>query len=367
MNPRHTRRNVRYSPVNLPLAELLSRVAGTLLAGDAHCEIRGFASLLEAEPGDLSLFSNHRYRAQLRDTRATAVLVPQAWTEFPRGVTCIGVAEPSRAFDLLVDALGLQPEAFRPFIHPTAAIADSAVFDRNKVALGAHAVIDERAELADGVEIGAGCYVGKDVRIGRDSLLFANATVHARCVLGQRVILHSGVVIGADGFGYEFQGGRHRKVRQLGTVQIDDDVEIGAGSMVDRGRIGRTRIGAGTKIDNLVQIGHNTVIGKHCILVSGVAIAGSVVVGDYTVIAAQAGIAGHVQIGAQSTIGGRAGVTKDVAPGSSVLGFPAIPARDERRRIASVARLPQLVARVKELEERIARMDATPFFAEIER
>lgn len=249
--------------MNLPLADLLTRVDGTLLAGDAACVIHGFAALLEAEEGDLSLFSNHRYRDQLRETRASAVLVPKTWTEFPENVACIGVAEPSRAFDLLVDALGLQPDEFQPFIHPSAAIADSVKMDRTAVAIGANAVIDEYAEIAAGVEIGAGSYVGKGARIGADSRLFANATVHDRCVLGQRVILHSGVVIGADGFGYEFENGRHRKVRQVGTVQIDDDVEIGAGSMVDRGRIGRTRVGAGTKIDNLVQIGHNAVIGKH--------------------------------------------------------------------------------------------------------
>lgn len=351
---------MRRCPVNLQLADLLTRVDGTLLAGESECEIRGFASLLEAEAGDLSLFSNHRYRDQLRDTRASAVLVPISWTEFPPKVACIGVSEPSRAFDLLVDALGLQPDVFQPGIHPSAAVADSAKLDRATVAIGANAVVDDDAEIADGVEIGAGCYVGKGVRIGADSRLFANATVHDRCVLGQRVILHSGVVVGADGFGYEFEKGRHRKVRQLGSVQIDDDVEIGAGSMVDRGRIGRTRIGAGTKIDNLVQIGHNVVIGKHCILVSGVAIAGSAVVGDYVVMAAGVGIAGHVNIGSQSTLGGRAGVTKDVPAGSSVLGFPAVPAREERRRIGSVARLPQLLARVRELEARIAELDANP-------
>jgi len=184
-------------------------------------------------------------------------------------------------------------------------------------------------------------------------------------VLGERVILHSSVVIGADGFGYEFEQGRHRKVPQLGTVQIDNDVEIGAGSMVDRGRIGRTWIGEGTKIDNLVQVGHNVVIGKHCILVSGVAIAGSAVLGDYVVMAAGAGIAGHVNVGSQSTIGGRAGVTKDVPAGSSVLGFPAVEAREERRRIGSVARLPQLLARMKELEARVAELDVKPAMAEV--
>jgi UDP-3-O-[3-hydroxymyristoyl] glucosamine N-acyltransferase len=344
--------------MSLNIAEVLTRVNGTLLAGEPGCEIRGFASLLDAGAGDLSLFSNHRYRDQLRDTRASAVLVPNDWTDFPPDVACIGVAVPSRAFDQLVDALGLQPEPFRAYIHPSATISETAIFDRTTVAIGPQAVIDDRAELAPGVEIGAGCYVGKGARIGADSRLFAHAIVHDRCIIGQRVILHSGVVIGADGFGYEFEKGRHRKVRQLGTVQIDNDVEIGAGSMVDRARIGRTWIGEGTKIDNLVQIGHNTVIGKHCILVAGVAIAGSASIGDYVVMAAQVGIAGHVNVGSQSTLGGRAGVTKDVAAGSSVLGFPAVPVREERRRIGSVARIPQLIARVKELEKRLAELEA---------
>jgi len=321
MNPCHPSELCEKVRVNLKLVDLLVRVDGVLLAGDLNTEVRGFASLLEAEEGDLSLFSNHRYRDQLRGTRATAVLVPSGWREFPDGVACVGVAQPSRAFDVLVDALGLQPEAFVPFIHPTAVIAESAILDRSKVAIGAHAVIDEQACLADGVEIGAGSYVGKEVRIGEDSRLFANTTIYDRCVLGKRVILHSGVVIGADGFGYEFERGRHRKVRQLGSVQIDDDVEIGAGSMVDRGRIGRTRIGAGTKIDNLVQVGHNTVIGKHCILVSGVAIAGSVVVGDYVVMAAQVGVAGHVTVGAQSTLRPRGGDER-CRGGDDRAGFP---------------------------------------------
>ena len=165
------------------------------------------------------------------------------------------------------------------------------------------------------------------------------------------MILHSGVVVGADGFGYEFENGRHRKVRQAGIVQIDNDVEIGAGTMVDRARFGRTWIGEGTKIDNLVQIGHNVVIGKHCILVAFVAIAGSAQIGDYVVIAAQAGIAGHVKVGSGSTLGGRCGVTKDVPAGQHVLGFPAVPAMEERKRVASIRRLPQLSARVKKLEK----------------
>jgi UDP-3-O-[3-hydroxymyristoyl] glucosamine N-acyltransferase len=177
--------------------------------------------------------------------------------------------------------------------------------------------------------------------------------VHAECILGSGVILHSSVVIGGDGFGYEFSQGRHRKVRQAGIVQIDNEVEIGAGTTVDRARFGRTWIGEGTKIDNLVQIGHNVVIGKHCIIVAGTAIAGSAIVGDYVVIAAQVGIAGHVTVGPQATLAARCGVTRDLPGGQTYLGFPAIPASDEKRRLASINRLPQLQARVKELEAQI--------------
>jgi UDP-3-O-[3-hydroxymyristoyl] glucosamine N-acyltransferase len=225
------------------------------------------------------------------------------------------------------------------------------------VSVAANAVIDEGAIIEAGAEIGAGCYVGRNAEIGRDSKLFANSTVHTGSTLGERVILHSGVVVGADGFGYEFDKGRHRKVRQSGIVQIDSDVEVGAGTTIDRARFGRTWIGEGTKIDNLVQIGHNVVIGRHCIVVACTAIAGSAVIGDYVVIAAQVGIAGHVIIGSQSRLGARAGVTKDVPAGSSYLGFPARKSGEERRRIALSNRLPQLLERVKELEARLEEVE----------
>jgi UDP-3-O-[3-hydroxymyristoyl] glucosamine N-acyltransferase len=222
------------------------------------------------------------------------------------------------------------------------------------VCIGPNAVIEAGVELGDEVEVGPGCFVGRNVIIGKGSRLHANSTVHAECILGENVFLHSGVVIGADGFGYEFGHGRHRKVRQAGIVQIDNDVEIGAGSTVDRARFGRTWIGEGTKIDNLVQIGHNVVIGKHCIIVACTAIAGSAVIGDYVVIAAQVGIAGHVHVGSQSTLAARCGVTRDLPGGKTYLGFPAIPSGEEKRRLAGINRLPQLVARVKELAAQIA-------------
>lgn len=337
--------------MKIALSELATLVGGTLTHGEPAMTITGFASLQEAIAGDLSFFHDERYNERLLKTKASAVLVPAGYKGPPPQAACIAVADPSRSFELITETYGFQPAPFVAGVHATAVIATTAKFDPARVAIGPHAVIEGGVELGDGVEIGAGCFVGRNVRVGGDSKLFANSTVHAECTLGCRVILHSGVVVGADGFGYEFSQGRHRKVRQVGVVQIDDDVEIGAGSMVDRARFGRTWIGEGTKIDNLVQIGHNVVVGKHCIIVACAAIAGSVVIGDYVVIAAQVGIAGHVHIGSQSKLGARCGVTRDLPAGGTYLGFPAIPAGEEKRRLASVNRLPQLTARVKELEE----------------
>ena len=344
--------------MKISVLNLATLVNGKILAGSSASDVSGFASLKEAQPGDLSFFHDRRYEARLQATKASAVLVPEDFAAFPTGLTCIGVSDPSRSFEKIVETYGIQPEPFVPGIHPSAVVASSVKLDPAKVCIGANAVIEDNVELADGVEVAAGSYVGRNVTIGKDSKLFANVTVHIGCSLGERVILHSGVVVGADGFGYEFDKGRHRKIRQSGIVQIDNDVEVGAGTTIDRARFGRTWIAEGTKICNHVQIGHNVVMGRHCIVVACVAIAGSAMIGDYVVIAAQAGIAGHVTVGSQTTLGGRSGVTKDLAPGKSYLGFPAVPAIEERRRIASVNRLPQLLDRVKELEKKLAAMES---------
>lgn len=344
--------------LKISVKDLVALVDGRLLAGQPEVLISGFASLKEARTGDLSFFHDPRYEARLHATQASAVLVPADWSACPADVACIGVGDPSRCFEKIVETYGIQPEPFVAGVHSSAVIASTARLDPAKVCVGANAVIDEEAEIADGVEIGAGCYVGRRVCIGKDSKLFANVTVQIGCTLGERVILHSGVVVGADGFGYEFEKGRHRKVRQSGVVQIDNDVEVGAGTTIDRARFGRTWIGEGTKIDNLVQIGHNVVMGRHCIVVACTAIAGSAVIGDYVVIAAQVGIAGHVSVGSQSTLGARSGVTKDLPAGQTYMGFPAAPVKEEKRRIASVNRLPQLMDRVKELEKKLRAMEA---------
>ena len=336
--------------MNLSLAELATLVGGKLITGDPATPITGFASLKEARQGDLSFFHDIRYVDQLAKSKATAVMVPESLTTLPEGIACMVVNDPSRSFEQVVEKFGFQPAPFAPGVHETAVIGANVNIDRSRVSVGPHAVVEDGAQIGNDVEIGAGCFVGRNATLGQGCKLFAGAIVHAECRLGERVILHSGSVIGADGFGYEFDKGRHRKVRQAGVVQIDNDVEIGAGTTIDRARFGRTWIGEGTKIDNLVQIGHNVVIGKHCIIVACTAIAGSAEIGDYVVIAAQSGIAGHVKVGSQATLASRCGVTKSLPGGATYFGFPAVPAAQEKRKLASVNRLPQLLARVKELE-----------------
>jgi UDP-3-O-[3-hydroxymyristoyl] glucosamine N-acyltransferase len=335
------------------IGELVELLAARLVAGNAEVRISGFASLVDAQPGDLSFFSDSRHRQQFERTKASAVLVPENCTEFPVDTACLAVADPSNAFGQVVHKYGFRHALFEAGIHPTAVIGERVVANRARICVGAYAVIEDGVQIGDETEIGAGCFVGRDTRIGSQCKLFANSTVHVSCILGDRVILHSGVIIGTDGFGYEFVEGKHRKVPQTGIVQIDNDVEIGACTTVDRARFGRTWIGEGTKIDNLVQIAHNVVIGKHCIIVSQCGIAGSTTLGDYVMMAAQSGVRDHVSIGSQCRIGGRAGVLKTLPPGEATyLGYPATPAMEERRRLAASKRVPELLVRVKELERR---------------
>jgi UDP-3-O-[3-hydroxymyristoyl] glucosamine N-acyltransferase len=345
-----------FAAMKIALTELADLLQGKILKGDADLTIEGFASLKQAQPGDLSFFYDARYRKQLASTRASALLVAPDFdpADCPEGTALIEVEEPSRSFQKVVESYSMQPRQFEAGIHPGAVIADDVDVDPTTMSIGAGAVIENGVALGKGVEIGAGCFVGRHVSLGEDTRLYPNVTIHDGCQLGARVVVHSGTVIGADGFGYEFDQGRHRKIRQAGIVQIDDDVEIGASTTIDRARFGRTWIGEGTKIDNQVQIGHNTVVGKHCILVANCGLSGSVVLGDYVVVAAGVGIADHVSIGSMATIGALSGVTKDIPAGrATYLGFPATEAMKERRRIGSVNRLPQLLARVKELESRL--------------
>ncbi len=232
-------------------------------------------------------------------------------------------------------------------------MAEDVKIDATRVCVKAGAVIESGASIGNGSEIGCGSVVGAGVSMGEDCELHANVTIYDGCKIGNRVVFHSGCIIGSDGYGYELIDGRHEKVDQVGIVQIEDDVEIGANSTVDRARFGKTVIGEGTKVDNLVQIAHNVTIGKHCLVVAQVGIAGSSHLGDYVTMAAKSGCAGHVHIGDKAVLTAKAAALKDLKGGVVYMGMPARPMREELKKMAYVSRIPKLFAEVKELRRRL--------------
>ncbi len=244
-----------------------------------------------------------------------------------------------------------QPISFAPGIHPTAVVAPDASLGED-VFVGAGAVLEPGVEIGRGARIGANSYVGHESTIGAGSFIYPNVTIRERTRIGERVIIHSGTVIGSDGFGFEMATGGHKKVPQIGIVQIDNDVEIGANTTIDRARFGRTWIQEGVKIDNLVQIAHNVVIGKHSIIVAQVGIAGSVRIGSRVIIGGQAGIIGHIEIDDGTMIGAQTGVSKSLH-GGTWWATPAEPLKDSMQHLAWVRRLGKLFARVKALEDKL--------------
>ncbi len=336
---------------------LSSLVGGTLIQGDPGGVISGLNSLSEAVAGEVSFLGNPRYAPQLKTTRATAVLISQDLADLPEGKALIRVANPTLAFSAAIKFFAPPSRPVAMGVHPTAVIAASVRIDPARVSVGPHAVIEDEAVIGDGSTIHAGAYVGFSAKLGDNCVIHANAVIKEHCVLGHRVIIHSGAVIGSDGFGYELVNGRHQKIEQLGIVQVDDDVEIGSCTSVDRARFGRTHIGAGTKIDNLVQIGHNVVTGQNCILVSQTGISGSTRLGDYVVMGGQVGVAGHLDIGNQVTFLAKSGVTKNIQEPGAYTGYPAKPLIEGRKMLTYPARVPELLQRVKELEKRLASMD----------
>lgn len=330
--------------------EIATIVGGKLFSErGAEKKIRGVAAVTEAGEGDITFFGNPRYLAQLKASHATAALVPVGFSEEIPAVQ-IQVEKPSLAFAHLVERFAPPPIQFKPGIHPTAVVGRGVILGDN-VSVQPYVVIEDDARIGANTVIGAFSYIGHEARLGSDCHLAPRVTVGARCVIGSRVILHSGVVLGSDGFGFEPTGGKHVKIPQTGIVQIDNDVEIGANTTVDRARFGRTWIQEGTKIDNLVQIAHNVVIGKHCILVSQTGISGSTRLGSYVTLAGQVGIVGHVEIGDQVIVAAKSGVSKSVAPKEVYFGYPATPIKEQKEQLACISRLPKLYARVKKVEQ----------------
>lgn len=341
--------------MQLRARDIAQQIGGELTGNPDEC-VTGVAGVREAQPGDLTFVGNPKYLRAIATTRASIVIVSRsAQVETTR--TLIRVDNPVAAFTEIVKRFMSSPVKFAPGVHPTAVIAPDAKLGQD-VSIQPHAVIEVEAVIGDRSVIGAGSYVGHGCRLGADCLLDANVTLREYTVLGDRVILHSAVVLGADGFGYEKVGGKQQKIPQVGTVEIGDDVEIGANTAIDRARFGKTRVGRGTKIDNLVQIGHNCVIGEDCIICGLVGLAGSTIVGNGVTIAGQVGVAGHLVIGDNATLMAKAGVMKDVPPGSIMLGQPALPHTEFKRLIVAQLRLPETTAKVRELEKLVAELRA---------
>jgi UDP-3-O-[3-hydroxymyristoyl] glucosamine N-acyltransferase len=321
------------------------------IEGDPERIISGVRPLAEASPTDLSFLSNPKYVSQLSTTSAGALLVGKE-IERPASATFIRVADPYLALALVLQrwfADVPRPEGISKAasIDATASIGEEARIGDGAV-IGAGAVIGNRVTLHPGAVVGPGC------RIGDDTVIYPRAVLYHGTVVGSRCIIHSGVILGADGFGFAFAAGRHHKVPQIGRVRIEDDVEIGANSCIDRAALGETVVGEGTKIDNLVQIGHNVRIGKHCIVVSGSAIAGSSELGDYCVLAGHAGVAGHLKIGSRVQVAAKAAVMKDWDGPVTLAGNPARPLREHLRSEAALHRLPELLKRLREIEKKVA-------------
>ena len=330
------------------LSELAGHVSARVDPEAGEIEISNVASLADANPGDISFFGNPKYVNALRKTRATAVFLPESFTE---EITAHGlfVSDPAAAFAEILPLFTPQPVVREPGIHPTAVIsADAKIGDH--CSIGAHVVIEAGVRIDARCVIEAQCFIGQKSTLGEDCHLHPNVTVRERCRIGNRVVLHCGVVVGADGFGYEFCDGRQQKIPQTGTVQIDDDVEIGANSAIDRARFGRTWIQRGTKIDNLVQIGHNVTIGEHCILCAQVGISGSTRIGNYVTLAGKVGLSGHIEIGDRVMIGAMSGLAKNVPPKTIMFGAPAQPIREYKENYALLKNIRKLYNRVKALE-----------------
>jgi len=347
-------------PHALTLGELAQWVQGDILRGSENAVFHGIAALDAATPEDASFLGNPKYHAQFLATNAGVVIVPRGVSDGPKATALIAVDHPSIAFTTLVKHFAERVADFVPGIDSRACIDPTASIDPTTCRVHPGAVVMAAASIGDGCEIGPNTVIGEHAKLGKNCRIMANAVIRERCTLGDRVILQPGAVIGSDGYGYELVDGRHVKIDQIGIVELHDDVEVGANTTIDRARFGKTVIGEGTKIDNLVQIGHNCVIGKHCLIVSQSGLAGSSMLGDHVTVAAQSGTAGHLKIGDHAVLAARSGVTRALPGGQIYSGKPAVPIKEDMLNQACVRRLPKLIDRIIALEKSMNRGDNAP-------
>jgi len=327
--------------------EIAQHIGGEVV-GDKNAILKNFAPAESAQAGDLTFAENEDYFSCAEQSAATAVIADERFKSTRK--ILIRVPNARIAFAKAM-ALFFPERTYTAGIHPAAVVAASAQIN-STAHIGPHCVIGERVKIGARSILQAGNFVGDDSKLGEDVNLFPNVTVYARTEIGNRVRIHANTVVGSDGFGYVQDGGVHLKVPQIGNVVIGDDVEIGAGVTIDRGALGSTVIGKGTKIDNLVQIAHNVEIGEGSIIVAQVGISGSTKLGKYVILAGQVGLAGHLKIGNQVTVAAKSGVMTDIPDGEKWLGIPAQPDKKTKRQLIAIQHLPDLLKRVAELERR---------------
>jgi UDP-3-O-[3-hydroxymyristoyl] glucosamine N-acyltransferase len=334
----------------------LAEVVRGRVHGDPQTVIRGIASIEEARSGDITFAESERFLEDAQQSSASAILTSPGLS-LANNVTkaFIQVENPRLAFAQILNLFA--PEQFiAREVHPAATVGAGLRAGAN-VAIGAGAVLGENVQLGSNVTVYPLAYIGDDCEIGDDTVIYPHVTLLRGTVVGARCMLHSGGVYGADGYGFVTVGGVHQKIPQIGHVWIGDDCEIGANVTIDRARTGATRIGSGTKIDNLVHIAHNVQIGEHCLIIAQVGLAGGVTLGDRVIMAGQSGAKEQVKIGAGAVVAGRAAVFGDIAPGAFVSGTPARPHREALKAQASLGKVPDLLTRVKELEKRLAALE----------
>lgn len=339
-------------------ASQVAALTGSELRGP-DVGLSNLAGLKEAKTGDLAVLHNPRYAKFLATTAASAVIVrPEHVADSPAGRTLIVTDNPylcwAKVIKLYADTIAVKPV---PGVHPTAVVDPSAKIDPS-CTIGAHAVIDANAAIGPRTVVYPLVYVGRNSTIGEDGLVYANVAIRENCTIGDRVIIHCGSVIGGDGFGYAQDGARQFKIPQVGTVVLEDDVEVGCACTIDRGVFGPTTIRRGTKLDNQVQVAHNVTVGEDTLLIAQSAIAGSTTVGDRVVMSGQVGVHGHIRIGNDVKIGAQAGITKSVPDGMNVSGYPAMEHIKARRREAAAMMLPEYINKINRMEKRIAELEA---------
>lgn len=332
----------------------IAELVGGELIGEEALIITGINSIEDAKKGDLAFANNPKHVRLIDRTAASCVITPK--DAGGSGKTIIRTENPSLAFAKILSLIYPEEAKHPRGVHLSAIIEEDVSLGKD-VSIGAYSVVSRGAGIEDNTVIYSGCYIGPKTKIGKSSIIYPGVVIRDGMVIGNNVIVHSGTIIGTDGFGYHQAGEKHLKIPQVGKVVIEDDVEIGSCVTIDRATLGETRIGRGTKIDNLVQIAHNVKIGENCILVGQTGISGSSSLGKNVMLGGQAGLTDHISLGDKVMVAAKGGVSKSFPAGSVVIGIPARPYREARKIVAATARLPNLIKRIRELEKKIAELE----------